>query len=202
MTPVVLAVLFLNLSTASGYQVNKYQPRFVVPPSSFQCALATPVATPVWSDTTPKIALTHIFCGEIINSGQAQGFHCLPSGKDPVCVITSGKCTPYNGFECRSNVKIYNADINQYVTKTPIIANQLFFTQSIVDTVNYLITLYKSNKCSSLVAQGKQLCVQDTQRRIAVAMFIVNSSKDILTAYPLRVSDLPSAGCDAQCLYP
>ena len=27
MTPVVLAVLFLNLSTASGYQVNKYQPR-------------------------------------------------------------------------------------------------------------------------------------------------------------------------------
>ena len=173
-----------------------------MPPSTFQCTLNTPAATPVWSDTTPKIALTHIFCGEIVSSGRAQGFHCLPSGKDPVCVITSSKCATYRGFECRSDVKIFNADIKNYVTKTPIIANQLFFTDSIVNTVNYLITLYKSSKCSSLVAQEKLLCVHDTQKAIAVAMYIVNSSKDILTAYPLRVSDLPSAGCNAQCVYP
>ena len=173
-----------------------------MPPSTFQCTLDTPAATPVWSNTTPKIALTHIFCGEIVNSGQAQGFHCLPSGKDPACVKTSSTCTSYQGFQCRSDVKIYNAEIGQYVTKTPVIANQLFFTQSIVDTVNYLITLYKSSKCYSLVAQQKQLCVQDTQKSIVIAMYIVNSSKDILTAYPIRPTDLPSAGCDAVCVYP
>lgn len=197
-----MVVLFVCLLVAQGAPMNKHRTFPAVSPSTFQCTMSTPAATPVWSDTSPKVALTHIFCGEIVNSGAAQGFHSLPDGKDPVCVITSGSCASYEGFPCRDNVQIYDSDTKKYVTKTPIVKNQLFFTESIVDTVNYLIGLYKSSQCYSKVAQNQQLCVQDNEKGIAVAMYIVNSSKDILTAYPLRPTDISTAGCDATCKYP
>lgn len=37
----------------------------------------------VFSNTTPKINLTHIFDGEINKSGKPVGFHSRPLGKDP-----------------------------------------------------------------------------------------------------------------------
>jgi len=37
----------------------------------------------VWSNTTPKLNLTHVFEGEINKSGKAVGFHSRPGGKDP-----------------------------------------------------------------------------------------------------------------------
>jgi hypothetical protein len=59
----------------------------------------------VWSSTTPKLNLTHVFEGEINKKGKAVGFHSRPGAKDPagarVVKITAGP-----------NAKgIYTADI-------------------------------------------------------------------------------------------
>ena len=125
--------------------------------------------------------------------------HSLPGGVDPPSATTSRSCLPYSGFECRSDVKIYNSKTGEYVLKTPVIPNALFFTQSIADTVNYLTTLYK--KCSGSIQKGK-ICVHDTDKKIAITLVIVNDSMDVLTAYPFRVEDIPTAGCGAKCNYP
>jgi len=58
-----------------------------------------------WSDTTPKLNLTHIFEGEINKKGKAVGFHSRPAGMDPagarVVKVTAGP-----------NAKgVYSADI-------------------------------------------------------------------------------------------
>jgi hypothetical protein len=36
-----------------------------------------------WSDTTPPLNLTHVFCGEIGSRGDAVGFHAQPDGQAP-----------------------------------------------------------------------------------------------------------------------
>ena len=44
-------------------------------PKIFNCNQASPTSKPpVFSTTTPHVALTHIFCGEI-KEGEVKGFH-------------------------------------------------------------------------------------------------------------------------------
>ena len=170
---------------------------------AFACTKDSPTTKPpVWSKTTPKVALTHIFCGEITSGGRAQGMHSLPGKTDPPSAITSNACAEYNGFECRSDVEIYNSKTDSYLQKTPQISKQLFFVKSIAETVTYLTTLYNSAHCRGIMKQDKKICVHDTNAKIVIALVIKNASMDILTAYPFRVEDISSAKCDDTCNYP
>ena len=170
-----------------------------VPFETFQCTKDSP-RNPVWSsNTTPSVALTHIFCGEITRAGAAQGLHSLPGGNDPTSAKTAMPCAAYKGLECRSTVEIYDSASINFVPKTPQIANALFFACTIKDTVDYLIALYQSPNCRTVIKNGK-VCVRDNTKGIAVALVIVNGA-DILTAYPFRVENFPPANCDAKCEY-
>ncbi len=68
--------------TDSGREPSRETVSYFVP--------ATPAPEPygnllesVWSDTTPKVNLKHIFHGEINRRGKAVGFHARPGGRDP-----------------------------------------------------------------------------------------------------------------------
>lgn len=47
-----------------------------IKPENFECTTNSPVEPAVFSDTTPPVALTHTFCGNIAKkSSKVQGFH-------------------------------------------------------------------------------------------------------------------------------
>ena len=48
-----------------------------------QGTFSTNVEASKWSNTEPKVNLTHIFEGEINKRGRAVGFHARPYGRDP-----------------------------------------------------------------------------------------------------------------------
>lgn len=127
------------------------------------CTVDSPFNTAVWSTTTPKFALTHIFCGQIVNKIQAQG-DALPSRWErSSSATTSSPCAAYNGFPCRNgDVMIRNVN-STFATKRAI-PNQLFFTQSIEETVTYLTTLYNSANCIGIIQKDKMICVHDTEK--------------------------------------
>ena len=68
METIVKVIMVLTLATAAAAAIKK------VEPEKFQCDTDSPTNDPVYSDTTPPVALTHIFCGQVIK-GKAKGFH-------------------------------------------------------------------------------------------------------------------------------
>ena len=66
METIVKVAIVLSVATVAA-AIN-------VVPDTFQCTSDSPTSDPVFSNTNPPVALTHIFCGEIKN-GKAQGYH-------------------------------------------------------------------------------------------------------------------------------
>ena len=70
MENIVKVAIILSVATAAVAGID---------PKNFQCTSKSPTSNPVFSDTNPKVALTHIFCGEIkLNKKrkkEAKGFH-------------------------------------------------------------------------------------------------------------------------------
>ena len=65
MEVVIKVVMMLTLATAAAAaDVN---------PNQFMCTAQSPVQAPQFSDTTPRVALTHIFCGQVKDG--VEGFH-------------------------------------------------------------------------------------------------------------------------------
>ena len=69
-----------------------------IKPDSYNCGWGSPVGDSYFSDSTPKVPLTHIFCGQI-QKNKAQGYHALsipPTGGvgvPPVCARNDKELT-------------------------------------------------------------------------------------------------------------
>ena len=119
METIVKVVMMLTLATAAAAaDVN---------PNQFTCTAESPVQAPQFSNTNPRVALTHIFCGQIKN-GDAQGFHSriLVNEVGHPCAIPRGdlKCANFAEMEdCKcsfssNQIWVYDSNTGAYIKKT------------------------------------------------------------------------------------
>ena len=176
-------------------------------PENFQCALNSPTSNnPVFSNTVPPVALTHIFCGEIKN-GKAQGFHARSIVRN---IQPKLQCARATGVTVNDDyaehymfqstgIEVYNVATGEYIKKK---TNQNkpdnFFPdawtpQVIVDIVVKVI--YK--KCLKSPEPGKmpgQYCIKNYDNIPAddhyplerISIMIFTDSNRIITAFPLK----------------
>ena len=119
-------------------------------PRQFTCNIGSPVGPEVWSNTQPPVSLTHIFCGQINNAGQATGVHGLgtnsqPSGAGVVRLQSACPSVGRLNMPCWRQTDVWNNRTIQFVRKlNPSNSAQLFYPGSFENTVNYLTTLYNN----------------------------------------------------------
>ena len=104
-----------------------------VDPNNFECTSKSPSSQPVYSNTDPAVALTHVFCGEIDSKGKAVGFHSRhlanqnskPGGTNyPPCARPTGKITCDSTKVCQKctfsseGIEVLNKN-GEYVKKKP-----------------------------------------------------------------------------------
>ena len=97
-----------------------------VNPNQFMCTAQSPVQAPQFSDTTPRVALTHIFCGQV-KDGVAEGFHSrvLINKVGTSCAKPTGdlQCANYRLVEdCKCSfssggVEVYDSNTGAYIKK-------------------------------------------------------------------------------------
>ena len=101
---VVRVIIVLTVATVAAPSSSKPAKKgnlWVVDPQYYE---PTTNGSPVFSDTTPHVALTHIFCGQI-KQKEAQGFHSRHlvgknSANNKPCAKTIGKINSYNPKKC------------------------------------------------------------------------------------------------------
>ena len=102
MENIVKVAIILSVATAAAAGVD---------PKNFQCTSNSPTSTPMFSNTNPPVALTHIFCGEI-KDGEAQGFHSRYLANrntgpnevnNPQCARATGSLYQYYDMELGSD---------------------------------------------------------------------------------------------------
>ena len=175
-----------------------------VPPSKFKCSTNSPVQPEIWSNTNPKVALTHMFCGQIVN-GVAQGVHGLPNNAPPLDVVeVRNRCVGYEGFHCYVDTYVWNANAKPaaFVHKVnpPNVKDQLFFPGNIEGTVNYLVQLYNTPACKNIIQANSRYCVEVFRNNILnhVTVLVTNrNDKNIRTAWPIRLSERSGNRCTA-----
>ena len=162
----------------------------------FTCNKKSPVSEPVFSNTKPQVALTHIFCGQINekdNQKIAEGFHSRPGNIDPTCAkieiptymdLTSYWTKPY----CVKGVTIYGI---QRPTKRG--RKYCFFPTkwSLKETVEEIIKMYQ--RCKGTVAKGNKLCIrnyyefgnENDQFDVVISL---DNSGNVVSAYPTGLS--------------
>ena len=126
METIVKFLMALTLATAAAAIIK-------VDPKEFTCTAESPVNEQNFSDTNPPVALTHIFCGDIVrkpNSVKAQGFHstALVNTDGNACARPTGNiwCATvgYDMEECNScffyseGIEVYDSLNDRYVEKT------------------------------------------------------------------------------------
>ena len=190
--------------------------------NNFQCTSCSPTNDPVFSNTIPPVALTHIFCGEIkVKKGKevAQGFHSryLANGNTP-CAKATGKLyqkvenkdkelggdkdtcmIPQYTFKSEG-IEVYNG--KDYIKKCTNKGNlNKFFPDAWTPehVVDVIVRAYHACKDK---ANGMQLCMKNyksgTDCEVFSIMIYTNNSKDkIATAFPIDKEDrLSECSCD------
>ena len=209
---VVLLLSVATLAVAAG-----------VDPNVFECTSKSPTSPPVYSNTDPPVALTHIFCGEINKKGKAVGFHSRhlsnmnsKPGKTnyPPCARATGKLTCGSTKLCQKcpfyakGIEVLGED-NKYIKKTTNQGNpNYFFPDSWKPQfiVNLAIKIFKScmkgemPENVSKVACLKKYKITDHDCSISVfniKIFTDGVRKAIATIFPTSVKDLKM--CDYTC---
>lgn len=179
-----------------------------VPPSKFKCDTNSPVGAEVWSNTKPRVSLTHMFCGQIAQNA-AQGVHGLPNNAPPLGVVkVEGKCVGFAGMYCWKDTYVWNANAQPRATfvkkvNPPNVKDQLFYPGNIEGTVKYLTTLYNTPSCKALpLQQNQRYCVDvyKNKKLDHVTVFVTTNTPaiDIRTAWPIRPTEKGDNRCTAQ----
>ena len=215
-----VVVLLLSVSTsvvAAG-----------VDPNAFECTSKSPTSPPVYSNTNPPVALTHIFCGEINKNKKAVGFHSRhlsnmnskPGGTNyPPCAKATGKITCDSTklcqkcpFSAEGIEVLLDKKTETYIKKTTNQGNpNKFFPDSwkpqfIVDLA---IKIFKA--CMNGVMPenvSKIACLRNykiTDHDCSASVFNIKIFTDgvhkaIATIFPTSVNDLKM--CDYTCSLP
>ena len=213
---VVLLLSVATLAVAAG-----------VNPNAFVCTSKSPTSPPVYSNTNPPVALTHIFCGEINKNQKAVGFHSRnlsnmnsePGGtNDPPCARATGKITCDSTNFCRKcpfsaeGIEVWNKNTATYIKKTTNKGNlNKFFPDSWIPQfiVDLAIKIFKTcmngvmpEKVSE-IACLKKYKIADHDCPVSVfniKIFTDGVHKAIATIFPTSVNDLKR--CDYICSLP
>lgn len=200
--------MFICLCTPLPFTSCQQQ---VMDPSQFTCNVNSPVDTEVWSNTSPQVSLTHIFCGQINNAGQATGVHGLGTNSQPslagVVRLQSACQSLGPNLPCWRQTYVWNARTGSFVRKSNnnINSDQLFYSGSFQSTVNYLTTLYNDPACQRLLRpnppQNHRYCVEVYRRNTDIldhkTVLQMNANNNIRSAWPLRPNRQPNY-CTAQ----
>ena len=189
-------------------------------PNTFQCTSDSPTSDPVFSNTSPPVALTHIFCGEI-KSGKAQGYHSRylankhsrPGGVNhPRCAKTTGKLVGDISsklcqkcpFDAPVIEVLQNKDTSTYITKKTNQGNpNKFFpdawkTQYVVDVA---LNIFRLCMNGNMGVGSKVACLKNYKivncKEFNIVIF--TDGTNIITAFPTNINDL--TGCDYTCDY-
>ena len=176
-----------------------------VDPAYFQCAKNSPIGQPIWSNTQPSVALTHIFCGQI-SRGKAEGYHSRPGNRDPVCARANNKVQygtyPLNCYKKIEVRQYFNGFRDKWIRRDP--GTYCFFpsTWSICNTVTVLRKIY--NGCQRAGSRDSdKICVQNYNKEgFGIVIFIKideNGNEGIGSAFPVTKSMYKSMPCNKYC---
>ena len=212
---VVLLLSVATLAVAAG-----------VDPNTFKCTSESPTSPPVYSNTKPPVALTHIFCGEINKKGKAVGFHSRylsnmnskqGETSDPPCAKATGKitCDSYSTKLCpkcpfsAEGIEVWNKNTATYIKKTTNKGNlNNFFPDSWKPQfiVGLAINIFKTCMKGKMPEKGSKVaCLKRykiTDYNCSVSVFNIKIFTDgvlkaIATIFPTSVNDLKR--CDYYC---
>ena len=154
-------------------------------PNRFTCSKWSPVDPPVWSTGQPSVALTHIFCGQINDDGEAEGFHSRPRGKNPKSATVLKGVNQHNNnpLLCYKEEKVRNARKDVWVERT---GHQLycFFPKkwTIKKTVEILQGIY--NECKNKITSKAEMCKSNyNQESFDVIIFFNRERNEIVSAF-------------------
>jgi hypothetical protein len=91
---------------------------------------------PIWSDTIPKINLTHIFCGEINKRWKPVWFHSRPWWKDPITARLK-QLIYKKGNLYRWNVQIYDFVEEKRKTKFSSFFPDSYTMEEVINVILY-----------------------------------------------------------------
>ena len=207
---IVKVVTVLTLATLAAAAVTKVNPK------EFQCTSASPITQdPVFSNTNPPVALTHIFCGQVKtnkdNQKTAEGFHSRrlanmnsnPGGANsPRCAQAVGKTTcARSGLsmsECQKcpfysqGIEVYDSNTGAYIHKE---ANQgnpnKFFPDAWTPEhiVNLALHVFQQRMGGKMGTGPSEACLLnvavDGCGNTRTAVTIYTDGENIISAFPV-----------------
>ena len=194
---VLLFVLLLSVATARVLDTSQLRAQDVSP-KRFACKLDSPVSKPVFSRTTPRVALTHIFCGQINRRGEAEGFHSRPGNRSPKCAKISRSATHNDGKQkhrkenpyCMNKLAIFDKRIGRWINRKSMAGGYSFFPTkwTVKNTVDEIIKMYDYCKQEGRIeGTTSTLYISNYKYRnwkpFDVTIFL-NGEKDIVSAFP------------------
>ena len=212
---IVLICLYMHALTYALYSylhiMQLIQQLVTEDPSQFTCDLNSPVGREVWSNTQPRVSLTHIFCGQINNPNTvnpiAKGVHGLGNGQPSRNRVVEfrDRCQDLVGLrstmKCWRTTKVWNAGRPaNFVTKlNPHNSEQLFYSGSFESTVNYLTSLYNNLNlvpCNRLQpSRNNRYCFEIYNQRTNTldhkTVLQMDANNNIRSAWPLRPNRNP-----------
>lgn len=168
-----------------------------VDPANFKCDESSPVSTPVWSNTNPPVALTHIFCGQINKKGEAEGFHSFSGQQDPPCAKASEERMNTYPLDCYKKIEVYQSTTKKWIPRN-YPSTYCFFDEdlSVKDTVKILTEIY--NDCKNQRDKDK-ICYQ-MNKKVGIVIFTngVTKGEQIVSAFPVP-TQVQSMPCKKYC---
>ena len=200
METIVKFLMALTLATAAAAIIK-------VDPKEFTCTAESPVNEPRFSDTNPPVALTHIFCGDIVrkpNSVKAQGFHstALVNTDGNACARPTGNiwCATvgYDMDECNScffyseGIEVYDSLNDRYVEKTTDVGQKNKFfpkTWDATKVVNTALYVFKESNMNGDMKPGNaNACLANAASDDCghySSVMIYTDGDNIISAFPV-----------------
>ena len=208
-----LLMILFSFVTSSMLLVNGLKLLNIGNVDNYHCTERSPVEEPYFSRVTPKdplVAITHIFCGQI-RGNKAEGFHSRPGDVDPDSAVVQGYISSLGKPSCYCpqqtkgrDVKIWNANSGQYISRTNDNRNFIFFPPSwkksytvkrITEVFHYCLRRTKPTDCVVLPEGGNlpinQICQQNYEypgcsKAWAFRIFLqdVEGEYRVVTAFP------------------
>ena len=152
----------------------------LVDPNTFQCNKWSPVTPAQWSTGSPSVALTHIFCGQINDNGEAEGFHSRPNNKNPTCAKAIGLYKEKNGLHCYEQEAVYDAKNIKWVNRPN--REYCYFPSgwSIAQTVTNIQRIV--NHCKNHITNNR-ICGQNYMGQNFDVIVYIRNQKEVVSAF-------------------
>ena len=198
METIVKVVMVLTLATAAAAAG--------IEPNEYRCTFDSPVSAPQYSNTVPPVALTHIFCGEIVKKGssvKANGFHSRFLVNQPEVGPTSARVLDDDATWCAAKwmdmkdctccfysdgIEVYDDDLKRYIEKKH--KNSKFFPDKLKpnDVVKIALEVFKKKMKNKMPKGNSDACLPEVEISgcdSPTAVMIFTDGEHISTVFPV-----------------